>query len=297
MDVRTSLAAATTACEGSVSSDHAERLRLAAPRFDLRSFASAFGIGRWRVDPSRCAVSSGALERHLEPKVMDVLVLLARAAGRVVSRDELLACVWPDTAVVDGVLSRCICQLRRTLGGGAGGGGLVETIPKRGYRVVAPVSDLPAPGVAGGGDRARVLVGPFRDVPARRRGAAGEGLAELLLVEVARLAGVAASHWSPGARPSVAGPALRIEGAVLWGRGRLDVVARAVEPHRGRQVWARVYRSAAGDLLAVQHALARRIAAGVAPLLLRPRTAAAKPRVLPGPGAIVGPLPPQRRGA
>ena len=56
----------------------------------------------------------------LDPKVMDVLVMLAEHAGQVVSRDDLLARIWPDVVVTDEVLSRCIYELRRQLSQAAG---------------------------------------------------------------------------------------------------------------------------------------------------------------------------------
>jgi hypothetical protein len=78
---------------------------------------------------------------------MEVLTVLSGQPGRVVSRDELLEKVWPDVIVTEHTLSRCIYQLRHELGkiGGTPGKEYnpIETLPKRGYRLLANVETLP----------------------------------------------------------------------------------------------------------------------------------------------------------
>ena len=86
---------------------------------------------------------------RLEPKVMEVLALLARHQGRVVSRQELLDTIWPDVVVTEYTLNRCIYRLRHELGRIAGdndsaGSDLIETLPKRGYRLLAEVGTATA---------------------------------------------------------------------------------------------------------------------------------------------------------
>ena len=86
---------------------------------------------------------------RLEPKVMEVLAVLSGKAGRVVSRDELLEAVWPNVIVTEHTLSRCIYQLRHELGKIGSTPGLaaynpIETLPKRGYRLLATFETLPA---------------------------------------------------------------------------------------------------------------------------------------------------------
>jgi DNA-binding winged helix-turn-helix (wHTH) protein len=86
---------------------------------------------------------------RLEPRVMAVLTELARHSGRVVSRQELHDTIWPGVVVTDYTLNRCIYRLRRALDRIAGDGGgtgseLIETLPKRGYRLLAEISNAPA---------------------------------------------------------------------------------------------------------------------------------------------------------
>jgi DNA-binding winged helix-turn-helix (wHTH) protein/TolB-like protein/Flp pilus assembly protein TadD len=77
----------------------------------------------------------------LPPKVLDMLILLVERKGEIVTREELLDAVWPDTHVEEGNIKYTISLLRKALGKE-----LVQTIPRRGYRFVATVSDTPANG-------------------------------------------------------------------------------------------------------------------------------------------------------
>jgi len=103
------------------------------------SMAGVFSVGVWYVDPDLRTLTSGSREVHLEPKPMQVLVLLAEHAGQVVSKDRLFQAVWPATFVGDEVLSRAISELRRALEDDSKTPRFIQTIPKGGYRLVAPV--------------------------------------------------------------------------------------------------------------------------------------------------------------
>ncbi len=76
----------------------------------------------------------------LTPKAFDVLAALAARPGRLVTKDELLKEVWPDSFVEESNLAYHVFALRRALGESAEGQKYVETVPKRGYRFVAQVS-------------------------------------------------------------------------------------------------------------------------------------------------------------
>jgi Tol biopolymer transport system component/DNA-binding winged helix-turn-helix (wHTH) protein len=102
-----------------------------------------FVVGDWRVDPSLRTVTGPSGEAHLEPKLMQVLLLLAEHQGQVISKERLLQTVWPDTFVGDDVLSRAISELRRVFGDDSRAPRYIQTIPKNGYRLVAPVSAMP----------------------------------------------------------------------------------------------------------------------------------------------------------
>ena len=112
----------------------------------------AFDLGALRVDPAAGEIRGPAGREQLDPKVMEVLRVLNEQRGTLVPREVLFARVWPDRIVTDDVLSRCIYQLRRQLAAAAGADGreLIETLPKRGYRLRAeptcpePIPERPA---------------------------------------------------------------------------------------------------------------------------------------------------------
>ena len=81
-------------------------------------------------------------EVHLSPRCMEVLILLARRAGEVVSREDFNDAIWETEFVTDDALTRHISELRRVLGDDARDPRYIETIPKRGYRLVADVQPL-----------------------------------------------------------------------------------------------------------------------------------------------------------
>ncbi len=99
---------------------------------------------RFTVDTQEGTVAGPGGTVRLEPKVMEVLRSLSRHAGLVVPRNELMDTVWPDVVVTEHTLSRCVYQLRHQLGKIAGkpDQALIETLPKRGYRLLANVETI-----------------------------------------------------------------------------------------------------------------------------------------------------------
>jgi len=104
-------------------------------------FESAYYLGDQRIEPARCVILTAAGEIRVEPRVMDVLVLMVTHAGEVVTREEFIKSVWNGTFVTDEVLSRCIYRLRQTLGDDSRNPRYIETVSKRGYRLIAPVEN------------------------------------------------------------------------------------------------------------------------------------------------------------
>jgi len=84
-------------------------------------------------------VVRGDEEVHLEPMVMDLLVYLASRPGQVVSKQEITDAVWEGRLIAEATLSKAVAELRRALGDDASSPRFVETIPKRGYRLLAAV--------------------------------------------------------------------------------------------------------------------------------------------------------------
>ncbi len=100
---------------------------------------SEFEIDQWTIHPQLNCVVNGTDLVRLEPKVMQVLLELASHPGEVLTKEELLDAVWPDTYVGDDALIRCISELRRVFGDDPRSPRVIQTINKIGYRLIAPV--------------------------------------------------------------------------------------------------------------------------------------------------------------
>lgn len=98
-----------------------------------------FEFGPWTVLPERDLIRDGEQERHIEPIVMNVFVVLASHGGGVVTRNQLIDAVWNGRPQSDEVITRCISSLRRSLGDDAKTPKYIETLQKRGYRVMQRV--------------------------------------------------------------------------------------------------------------------------------------------------------------
>jgi TolB-like protein/DNA-binding winged helix-turn-helix (wHTH) protein len=98
-----------------------------------------FHLGEWLIEPRLNAVSRNGSTIHLQPKIMQVLVCLAEHVGEPVAKEELLGSVWRGTFVTDDVLIRAVSELRRVFEDDAQEPRVIQTIPKRGYRLVVPV--------------------------------------------------------------------------------------------------------------------------------------------------------------
>lgn len=101
-----------------------------------------FRLDDWIVRTQRCCIERGSESIRIKPKSMAVLECLAAAAGEVVSRDRIFDEVWPDQAVTDDVLTHSIAELRKAFGDSARDSRVIETIPKKGFRLVAEVLPL-----------------------------------------------------------------------------------------------------------------------------------------------------------
>jgi transcriptional activator of cad operon len=100
---------------------------------------SRIQVGDWWVDPAANELGRNGQSIRIEPKAMQLLAVLAAQASRVVARDDLLAKVWPDVVVGDEAMTQTISKLRKALGDNPGSPSYIETISKRGYRLIAPV--------------------------------------------------------------------------------------------------------------------------------------------------------------
>ena len=97
-------------------------------------------MGEWLVRPQLNELSHNGQTQRVEPKIMDVLVCLASHAGEVVSKETLIQTIWSDRFVTDEVLTTTIWELRKALGDDAKRPRFIQTIPRNGYRLIAPIT-------------------------------------------------------------------------------------------------------------------------------------------------------------
>jgi DNA-binding winged helix-turn-helix (wHTH) protein len=114
-----------------------------------------FRLGEWLVEPSLNRLSRSGETVQLRPKLMDVLAFLANRAGGVVSQEEILESVWAREFIAESALTRTIAELRKVLGDDAGEPRFIETISKRGYRLIVRVENVKKPTTARTEDLAR----------------------------------------------------------------------------------------------------------------------------------------------
>jgi len=107
-----------------------------------------YEFGPFRLEPSERLLLRAGESVSLPPKAFETLLLMVQNSGHVLSKDELMRSLWPNTFVEENNLTQHISTLRRALGEGAGENGYIETVPKLGYRFAVPVREIPANGDA-----------------------------------------------------------------------------------------------------------------------------------------------------
>jgi len=161
----------------------------------------AWQIGAWTADPSTDTLTRGSEKVKIEPRMMRLLLCLAEAQGEVLSQDRLLADVWPGVIVGPASVYQSISQLRRVLGDTSTPPAYIETVARKGYRLIAPLRPPGAAGLlaqpAAAAAVAAAAVAPAAQAAHRRR------LAWLSAAITVAALGVALALW------------------LLWGGGRV----------------------------------------------------------------------------
>lgn len=248
---------------------------------------AGFRLKQWQVRPDQNRLIGNGSDIRLTPRTMEVLVCLAEHAGQVVTRQDFSERVWRPAIVTDDALTRCISELRRNLGDRAGDPSFIETIPKRGYRLVAAVTALegdkqePASSSASldqqtgarvsGPPRRRpvsrnsIAVLPFQTIGADSVAPLADGIHHDLLTRLSAVPGLKVISSTSVRRfrdtrlsiPEIAaqlGVVWIVEGAVQQAGENLQVNAQLIDAARDHHIWARTYRQpySAGNLFAIQ---------------------------------------------
>ncbi len=241
-------------------------------------------IGPVVFDPETGELRGKGITSRLPPQPARVLALLASRPGEIVTREELRRLLWGAETFVDFEqgLNFCIRRIRAALGDEAERPAYVETLPRRGYRLIAPVEEVAATGVPPG--RAMLVVLPFENLggdPDQEY--FSDGLTEELIAQLGRLdplrLGVIARTSAMAykrTRKSVdeigreLGVHYVLEGSVRSAGGRIRIAAQLVQVRDQTHLWAEAYERHLADLLAVQAELACAVAREIGVILAPP---------------------------
>jgi TolB-like protein len=226
-------------------------------------------IGSWWVRPSLSRMERAGQTAHLRPKSMEILLFLARRAGQVVSRAELLDAMWPGVSVAEEGLTRCITDIRQAFGDSPEQPGYVETVAKRGYRLIAPVEPMDDVEAAGG-PRGLVVL-PFRDLsPGADQEYFADGLTEQTIADLSQIHGLrvisrtsAMRFKNTSAGVGSVARELRVryalEGSLRRSGEEVRITAQLVDAVLDDHLWAQTYSGTVGDVLDIQEKVSRAI--------------------------------------
>jgi DNA-binding winged helix-turn-helix (wHTH) protein/TolB-like protein len=254
----------------------------------IQALTGGLRIGEWTVEPALNQLSAPGRVVKVEPKAMEVLVYLAARAGQVASREELMAEVWGDVVVGDDALTQVVIKLRKALGDS-----YIETIPKRGYRLIAPMPDAvprkskralagaaivlavaAAIGVlvwSGRGEeprpeRVEAPVPALPTVSVRRFEPVGtdpeaallaRGMTADLIADLSKLSGLSVIDAS-AAGTAVAADYL-VTGTVQRSEGRVRVNVFLADARTGKQLWSERFDRERASFFAIQEELGPRL--------------------------------------
>jgi TolB-like protein len=242
--------------------------------------SSDLWIGEWLVEPKLARVSRAGETQRVTPRAMAVLVCLAQAGGTVVSRNDILDAVWPGMAVTPDALSQCLVELRRVFGDSSKQPGVIETIPKMGVRLVAPIVQKRASAQRDGDSHARaearrrsLAVLPFDNLSGDPSNAyVAAGMQEEILTRLSRLANrfrvisrTSVQRYATE-RPSIRaiaqelGADIILEGSVRSARDKLRIDVRLVDAATDSVVWSDSYDGQRDDALSMQSAVSLDVA-------------------------------------
>lgn len=241
----------------------------------LSRIDNIYEFGNFRLETANHSLLCDGHPVSLKPKSLDMLRLLIENRGRVMSKDELMESLWPDTFVEEANLTQTIYELRRALGESAKTPRIIENIPKRGYRFAADVRKIASNQPEFNGESLPIrslAVLPFCSLMNEDRDESFElGIAETLITGLSGLGRMILRPTSsirqfadPQQDPFEAGRKLRVD-AVLHGtiqrsvNDRFRLSARLVNVENEMTIWAGQFDEQSADIFLVQDSLLKKI--------------------------------------
>ncbi|HYD06681.1 MAG TPA: winged helix-turn-helix domain-containing protein, partial [Reyranella sp.] len=233
---------------------------------------SVYAFGPFVLDPAERRLTREGRSVAVPGKAWQILVLLAEAGGRLVTHETFRDRLWPNVTVEDRTLTVHMSTLRKALGGAPD---VIETVAKAGYRLTVPVRVLSRPERPAPEARPLAVRAFSTGGLAEADGYLGVGIADAVTTMLGTLPGL--SVWPVGAVEGLAGDddeaveACRslgigqvLEGAVDRHDDRLQVSARLVDIASGRTQWRERFEQPRMDGVALQDAIAGRVARSLA---------------------------------
>ena len=273
-----------------------------------------FNLGGMRVRPAELAVELNGEPRELQPRVMQVLVALAKARPAVLSREQLAEQCWDGRIVGDDALNRCILALRHLAEQFSPEAFAIETVPRVGHRLIERLTDRNGPqagwskqwrmlgmlalvliGVSAGlvawqrssaADPTSIAVLPFRNLskgdPYFAEGVSEEIMGQLAREPAFRVAGSAsAAQFAGPSDPRKVGHSLNVdyilEGSVRPEGKRVRVNAALIRTNDGIRMWSDTYDRSVDDILEIQAAIGQAVASGLRRKLIHSAPGATRP--------------------
>jgi len=235
-----------------------------------------FQLAGLEVRPLEGEIRGHVGSQHVHPKAMEVLVCLAQRPGKVVQRIEVLDQVWGHYHGSDRALTRCISELRHAIGDHESENRVIETIPKRGYRLVAEPKTLrllaeDPKSSTGLSEKPSIAVLPFVNISSDpEQEYFSDGITEDIITDLSRfpdLFVIARNSSFTFKGKSVAvqdvsrqlGARYILEGSVRRFGKKIRVTAQLADSSKGSQIWAERYDRDLTDVFAVQDDIKRQI--------------------------------------
>lgn len=224
-------------------------------------------VGEWLIEPDLNRMTRADRQVVLEPKAIEVLLFLVKHAGDVLSKKEIIKTVWSDTFVSDGVLTYCISELRKAFGDDAKNPQIIQTIPRRGYRLIAQVTETyPATQ-----SQPSIAVLAFSDMSAEKDqeyfcdGIAEEILNNLTQIKGLNVAARTSSFAFKGKSEDIRiigrklGVDAVLEGSIRKSGTRLRISAQLIKVADGYHLWSERYDRRLKDIFVIQEEIAHSI--------------------------------------
>ncbi len=227
-----------------------------------------FRVGEWQVEPNLNCITRADQRTPIEPKVIEVLAYLAEYPGEVLPKEQIIQAVWPDTHVGDEVLRYSISELRKAFKDDARNPQIIQTIARRGYRLIAQVCKE-GPTTE---SQASIAVLAFSDLSSSRDqeyfcdGISEEIINNLTHIKGLRVSSRTSSFAFKGKSQDIRvigrklGVATVLEGSVRKAEGRLRITAQLIKVEDGCHLWSGRYDRELKDVFAIQDEIARSIA-------------------------------------